>query len=238
VFVVEGSELVRTALAADARIESLYVDADSDLSEVAELAERHGARVFELASGVVARVGDTVTPQPVLGVFAMLDQPVDQVLGPPLVVVCAEVRDPGNAGTIVRSADAAGVGAVLFAGSSVDPYNPKTVRSSAGSLFHVPLGVEVNLTRLLDQLKDRGYRRLGTVAHGGEDYTQIDWNTPTAIVLGNETHGLDEALELDATVQIPMAGRAESLNVGMACAVLCFEALRQRRSTMPGMGEQ
>jgi RNA methyltransferase, TrmH family len=234
VFVAEGIELVRTGLDAGCLPESLYLAAegagDPSAAGVAARATELGVRVFELAPGVVARVADTVTPQPVLAVFPMLDLPAVGE-GGRLAVVMADVRDPGNAGTVLRTADAVGVDAVVACSGTVDPYNPKTVRSSAGSLFHVPLVVAGDPAAALEGMA--GYRRLGAVVRGGEDYASIDWSLPTAIVLGNEATGLPAALPLDGAVGIPMAGRAESLNVGMACAVLCFEALRQRRSTMP-----
>jgi RNA methyltransferase, TrmH family len=232
--VVEGVELVRTALVAGAVPESVYVAAegagDPAVAELAGIAEDRGIRVFELAPGVVGKVADTVTPQPVLAVFSMLDRDLAGVAGGSLVVVMDDVRDPGNAGTVLRTADAAGAGAVICCGGTVDPYNPKTVRSSAGSLFHVPLVIEPSTSAALDALAGYGYRRVGAVVRGGEDYAGTDWRDRIALVLGNETAGLSEGLALDGTVGIPMAGRAESLNVGMACAVLCFEALRQRRA--------
>jgi TrmH family RNA methyltransferase len=234
--VVEGIEVIRTALMAGAVPESLYLAAegagDPGLSELAARAAARGARVLELAPGVMARVADTVTPQPVLAVFPMVDVP-EVPEGARLVVVMVDVRDPGNAGTVLRTADAAGVDAVVCCGGTVDPYNPKTVRASAGSLFHVPLVVGDDPVRVLDELAAFGLRRLGAVVRGGEDYATVEWTARIALVLGNEASGLPDSIPLDGTVAIPMAGRAESLNVGMACAVLCFEALRQRRSTMP-----
>lgn len=231
-FVAEGAEVVRTALDAGILPEALYVAAEGGhgADEAAAQAEAAGVRVYELAPGVLAKVADTVTPQPVMAVFSMLDVDLASVGGGRLVVVVDDVRDPGNAGTVLRTADAAGAGAVVFCGGSVDPYNPKTVRSSAGSLFHVPIVVEADTEAALAGLADLGYRRLGTAARDGEDYATVDWSVPTALVLGNEAAGLRPDLDLDGSVAIPMAGRAESLNVGMACAVLCFEALRQCRA--------
>ena len=149
-----------------------------------------------------------------------------------LVVVMVDVRDPGNAGTVLRAADASGCQAVIFAADSVDPYNPKTIRSSAGSLFHLPFGVRPDAAGLAAELATAGYRTLATVVRDGDDYTGLDWSVPTALFLGNESSGLDRTLsdELSGSLAIPMAGRAESLNVGVACAVVCFEALRQRRA--------
>ena len=153
-----------------------------------------------------------------------------------LIVVLVDVRDPGNAGTVLRAADASGSTAVVFAGDSVDPYNPKTVRASAGSLFHVPLAVRGDPGALATELAAAGFRTLATVVRDGEDYAGLDWSVPTALFLGNESAGLDPDLcgALDGSLAIPMAGRAESLNVGVACAVVCFEAFRQRRGGGPG----
>ena len=236
---VEGAELVRAALEGRTPVESLYLapegEGDRATLEVCQLAEQHGVRVFPLAAGVLERVADTVTPQPVLAVVPMLDEPDAASLSADrgaLIVVMVDVRDPGNAGTVVRAADAAGVGCVVFAGDSVDPYNPKTVRSSAGSLFHVPFAVRTDTAALVAELETAGLRTLGTVVRGGEDYTLVDWDVPSAVFLGNESAGLDPVLSasLRGSIAIPMVGRAESLNVGVACAVVCFEALRQRRT--------
>lgn len=249
----EGVAVVRTALDAGASVESLFVaqgtDQDAGVADVVARAHRAGARVLMLAPGVLERVADTVTPQPLLAVVAMGGARLDQLRGGRLVVVCAGVRDPGNAGTVLRSADAAGADAVVCCGDSVDPYNPKAVRASAGSLFHLPVVVAGDAAATLTDLGAFGYRRLGAVVRGGTDYTTLDWSVPTALVLGNEASGLraDVRPLLDGTVVVPMAGRAESLNVGVACAVICFEALRQHRalgttagtgSTMPVMPDQ
>lgn len=241
-FVTEGAELIRTALAAGARVESLYVapegDHDRAVQAVCRQASEAGARVFLLGAGVIERVADTVTPQPVLAVQPMLEEPA---AGSPvwsaepgrLLVVLVDVRDPGNAGTVLRAADASGTAAVVFAGECVDPYNPKTVRASAGSLFHVPLAVRPEPLALAQELSGAGFRTLATVVRDGTDYAGFDWSVPTALFLGNESAGLDPAVcgAADEWLAIPMAGQAESLNVGVACAVVCFEAFRQRRGT-------
>jgi TrmH family RNA methyltransferase len=224
-------------------VESLYVapagDGDPATQDVCRRAATAGARVFPLAAGVLERVADTVTPQPVLAVVPMLDDAASATApaGPgALVIVLVDVRDPGNAGTVLRAADASGARAVVFAGESVDPYNPKTVRSSAGSLFHVPFCVRDDPASLAADLAAAGFRTLATVVRDGDDYAGLDWSLPTAVFYGNESSGLDPALasELHGAVAIPMAGRAESLNVGVASAVVAFEAFRQRRGGRPG----
>jgi TrmH family RNA methyltransferase len=212
--------------------------------------------MFPLAPGVLERVADTVTPQPVLAVLPMLadndtvndadneaDADTDTDTEAPwspdpgaLVVVLVDVRDPGNAGTVLRAADAAGATAVVFAAESVDPYNPKTVRASAGSIFHVPFTVRPDPALLAAGFTTAGFRTLATVVRDGADYAGLDWSVPTAVFFGNESSGLDPALSarLDGSVAIPMGGRAESLNVGVATAVVAFEAFRQRRGGGPG----
>jgi RNA methyltransferase, TrmH family len=249
VFVAEGAELLRTALRAGAAIESVYVapeaEEDPATREACQQALETGARLFILGPGVLERVADTVTPQPVLTILPMIDNEVAGAGadGPaateePLIVVLVDVRDPGNAGTVLRTADASGIDAVIFSGESVDPYNPKTVRASAGSLFHVPFSVQPDPVALAASFKARGYRTLATVARDGDDYAALDWSVPTVLFLGNEAAGLGAEVRqaVGGAVGIPMDGRAESLNVGVACAVLCFEALRQRRLRGAGAG--
>lgn len=194
----------------------------------------HGARLFELEDGVLARVAGTVTPQPVMAVVQMPACSMADVVGrrPQLVVVCVDVRDPGNAGTVARSAWAAGADAVVCCEGTVDLWNPKAVRSSAGAVLHVPVLAAGPPAATLDEIAGWGLRRWGAVAEGGEDYAAADLTEPCALVLGNEASGLPLAelrSHLDGLISIPMAGSAESLNVGMAAAVLCFEAARQRR---------
>ncbi len=198
-----------------------------------------GARVFELEAGVLARVAGTVTPQPVIAivgmpVFTMADI---RATSPRLVVVCVDVRDPGNAGTVVRSAWAAGVDAVVCCEGTVDVWNPKAVRSSAGAVLHVPVVPAGPAAEVLSELGGWDLARLGTAVEGGTDYATWDLTRPTALVLGNEAAGLELAElrpHLDGVVSIPMAAGAESLNVGMVAGVLCFEAARQRRHGISG----
>ncbi|MDQ3304616.1 MAG: RNA methyltransferase [Actinomycetota bacterium] len=239
-FVIEGETLISEALDAGIGLEAVFVSEEHHDLPVLRQAEAGGHRVHQLASGVLERVAGTVTPQPVLAIARALDVALDSVRQAPLVVVCVDVRDPGNAGSILRSAEASGAGAVVFCAGSVDVFNPKTVRSSAGSLFHVPVVSGGDPVAVLETLGHWGFCRLATVARGGRPYDELDYDVPVAVVLGNEAHGLPTATgptgptgldaHVDQRVTIPMAGRAESLNVGMAAALICFEALRQRRA--------
>lgn len=222
--------MLSEALVAEIPVEGVYVAPDTP-DDVLALAEASGARVHVLAPGVLERVADTVTPQPVMAIVPYVDVPLDTLRDASSLVVCVDVRDPGNAGTVLRSAEAAGVDGVICCGGSVDVYNPKTVRASAGTLFHIPVVAGGDAVEVLELIGEWGIRRLGAAARSGTDYVALDLTQRTAFVLGNEANGLPPAVEplLDDHVQVPMAGRAESLNVGMTAAVLCFEAARQRR---------
>jgi TrmH family RNA methyltransferase len=242
-FVLEGARLLSAALDSGRRVESVFL-APQALSQPAAMAvvDRAmdlGSRVFELDEGVLEKVADTTTPQPVLAVAAIPDHDLGDLDGAGFVVVMVDVRDPGNAGTVIRSADAAGADAVVCCEGTVDPFNPKTVRSAAGSLLHLPVIRQVGATEALEMLGDLGFRRYGAVPRGGLPHTEVDFSAKTALVLGNESAGLDENVEplLDGGVTIAMNGKAESLNVSMAATVLCFEVSRQR-SNLQGAKER
>ncbi|MGI8491991.1 MAG: TrmH family RNA methyltransferase, partial [Acidimicrobiales bacterium] len=218
-------------------VESVYLGPEAGEEEraLARRCSEAGLRVFDLEAGVLERVAATVNPQPLLAVVRRVDIAFDTLAGrhPTLVVVCVEVRDPGNAGTILRSAEAAGSDGVIFCEGTVDLFNPKTVRASAGALFHVPVALAAGAAaETLALVWEWGLVRLGLVASGGEGYDSADLTQPLAIVVGNEANGLAPELRstLDRCLSIPMPGRAESLNVSMAATVMCFEAARQRRA--------
>jgi len=234
-FVVEGAKVVSQALGAPGGVETLFVDAGAAGPPEADIVERAavaGCPVLELAPGVLERVAGTVTPQPLLAIVPMLDRPLASLGRDGVLVVCADVRDPGNLGTVLRSAEAAGALGVICAEGTVDPYNPKCVRASAGALFHVPLVVGGGTVQVLEQLGAWGVHRLGASARGGVSLWSTDLTGPLALVVGNEASGLPAPVEagLDGHVTIPIEGRAESLNVGMAATVLVYEAARQRRA--------
>ena len=230
---VEGPRIVAAALDRGAELESAYVGpgADRAFAPLVGRLRDLDIPVEELKEGVLERIGDTVTPQPVLAVVSMPQADLDDVPADGLVLVAVTVRDPGNAGTLLRSAEAAGAAGVLFSGNSVDPYAPKVVRSSGGAVFGIPVVEANDPVKVLDALGRGGRRRLAAVAAGGEHLERADLTGPVAIVLGNEASGLpaDLAAHLDGRVTIPVEPPAESLNVGMAGTVLAFEAARQRR---------
>lgn len=231
-FVAEGAKVLQVALELGAEVESVYLapEASRSIVSLAEAARQQGARLFELGPGVLERVAGTVTPQPLLAVVRTPAATLDDIRGARFVVVCVEVRDPGNAGTLIRSAAAAGADAVLCTTGTADPFNPKTVRASAGSVLRLPIVCDVDAPSALGALGAADVRRVGALSAGGRPYAAVDWTGPCAVVLGNEAAGLDRSLLplLDEQVTIPMAGQVDSLNVSMAGAVLCFEVARQR----------
>lgn len=247
--VAEGPKLIEVALHNGRAIESAFVAPEArrhpEIARVLGELERGGARVFELAPGVMERVADTVTPQPVCAVVAAEETTLPDLLAaaPPgdrLYLVCADVRDPGNLGSVLRIAAASGSAGVITCAGSVDPSNPKVVRASAGAVFQLPVVRAPAATETLQSLRSAGVRVLGTTARGGTDYLAAELSGVVALVLGNEASGLTPGLEasLDEAVTIPMASGSESLNVAMTAAVLCFEARRRARSAPaapPGM---
>jgi RNA methyltransferase, TrmH family len=232
-FVIEGTKLLSEALDTNAAIESVFVAPDTS-NEAVDRAHAKGHRVHVLEQGVLERVTSTVTPQSALATVGFLEDGFAVLPQCSSAVVLADVRDPGNAGTIMRSAEAAGIEHVVFTSGSVDPYNPKTVRASAGALFHVPFARHVSMEDLRPQLSD--FQVLGADAAGDLQYDDVDYTARVAIVMGNEANGLSgEWLDfVDSTVAIPIRGRSESLNVSMALTVIAFEAARQRRSLATG----
>jgi RNA methyltransferase, TrmH family len=188
--------------------------------------------VLHVAPELIRAITSTVTPQGVLGVAPYLDGPIDAIVDedPACLAVLHEVRDPGNAGTILRSADASGASGVVFTSSSVDAYNPKTVRASAGSIFHLPVVRGIGTPEAIGSLRERGYRMFAMDARGSENLYGLDLAGRICFVFGNEAHGLpqDVVRLADATVRVPQAGGAESLNLAAAATVCMFEWARRR----------
>jgi TrmH family RNA methyltransferase len=232
-FVIEGVKLVEEALAEGVAVDEVFTSVAGDLERYAEA----GASPYLVDGDVLDRVLDTVSSQGVAAIAPRQPAALDDALlgGAPLLVLVG-LNDPGNAGTLLRAAEAAGCGAVVFCEGSVDPFAPKCVRASAGSIFRVPVASEGEAGRVLEWLGDRSVRRLGTSAHGGVAYDAAALHGPFALVLGSEARGLPPEVEasIDDLVHIPMAGRAESLNVAVAGAVVLFEAARQRRHIAAG----
>ncbi len=229
-FLVEGAQAIGEALRDPVSLEALF-HADPSHPLVAR-AGAAGAELVHVTDQLMARLTATVTPQGLVGVAPFLDVPLEDLPGTlGCVALLHAVRDPGNAGTVLRSCDAAGAGAVLFSADSVDVYNPKTVRASAGSLFHLPVVRGADTAEAVTGLRGRGLRIFAMDASGEADLYELDLADPVAFVFGNEARGLPQEVArlADATVRVPIPGAAESLNLAAAATVCLFEWARQQR---------
>jgi len=228
-FLAEGAQAVGEALEHPGRLSALF---HTDLQHpLAERARSAGTEVHHVSEDVMRHLTSTVTPQGLVGVAPFVDVGIETLEAPSCVAVLHSVRDPGNAGTVLRSADAVGADGVVFSPSSVDVYNPKTVRASAGSLFHLPLVRGVETADAIAALRARGCQVYAMAADGRADLYHLDLTQPTAFLFGNEAWGLpDETARLaDATIRVPIPGAAESLNLAAAATVCLFEWARQQR---------
>ncbi|MEV5440417.1 RNA methyltransferase [Streptomyces sp. NPDC052682] len=243
-FLAEGPQAVREAaghrVQGTATLVELFttLEAADRYADIVAAARDAGARVHLASEQVIEDISTTVTPQGLVGVCRFLDTPFEDILGarPQLVAVLAHVRDPGNAGTVLRCADAAGAEAVVLTDASVDLYNPKAVRASVGSLFHLPVAVGVPVARAVEGLRAAGVRVLAADGAGDRDLDdELDKGTmggPTAWVFGNEAWGLPEETRAlaDAVVRVPIHGKAESLNLATAAAVCLYASARAQRA--------
>jgi TrmH family RNA methyltransferase len=240
-FLAEGPQAVREALTVPGCVHEVFASAGAAAAhpDLRAAAARAGVDWLPVDEPALASLTETVHPQGVVAVCGFLDVPLDDVLAarPSLLALCAEVRDPGNAGTVIRCADAAGAGGVALTGTSVDPYNGKAVRASAGSLFHLPVSVEPGTTAAVAAVQRSG---LVVLAADGAGETDLDdaidaglLEGPTAWLFGNEAWGLpDEVASLaDHRVRIPLHGQAESLNLATAAAVCLYASARAHRRT-------
>ena len=240
-FLAEGPQAVAEAFHCGAQVTDLFVTVPART--------RHGDLVAAIATAgipvhvdsgeVMDELAQTVTPQGLLAVCGFVDVPLAQVAQakPALVALLANVRDPGNAGTVLRTADAAGAHAVVFADASVDPYNGKCVRASAGSLFHLPVVAGTRLEEAVVTLREAGLRIVAADGRAGRSLddpeVQARLTGPTAWMFGNEAWGLPPELVAlaDEPVAVPIYGRAESLNLAAAAAVCLYASARAQKNT-------
>jgi RNA methyltransferase, TrmH family len=225
---VEGPRAVGEALAAGVVVEVFAVP-----ERLAALRVPAGVRVTSVAEHVLAAVADAASPQGIVAVARTPEADLADALTGELVVVLDRVSDPGNVGTIVRTADAAGAGGVVLTAGSADPFGPKAARSAVGSTYHLPVVPDVDPVELVAACRASGRRLLGLDAAAPRSvYDVTAGEAPVALVLGSEAHGLGDTAALDGTLAIPLGGRAESLNVAAAAAVACFAVARTLRTNL------
>ncbi len=239
-FLAEGPQAVREALRPPGWVRTLFLVAEA-LDRHPELvgsAVEHGVAVRLVSDRYLGSLSDAVSPQGVVAVCDQLDVPLTAALGeaPRLVVCCAQVRDPGNAGTVIRCADAFGADAVVLSAGSVDAYNAKTVRASVGSLFHLPVSLGAGLPEIVAAAHAAGLEVLAADASGSSDVAELsaagELAGPTMWLLGNEAWGLppEHAALADRVVRVPLYGAAESLNLSTAAAVCLYASATAQRA--------
>jgi TrmH family RNA methyltransferase len=239
-FLAEGPQAVTEALGVPGVVQELFITgpAGDRYADLVASAGRVGTPVRRVSGEVFDSLAQTVTPQGVLAVCGFVDVAWSEVIaaGPRLVALLAQVRDPGNAGTVLRCADAAGADAVVFTDASVDVYNPKCVRASAGSLFHLPVAVGTPPADAVSDLSGQAVRVLAADGTGEVDLDDAAAEGllagPTAWIFGNEAWGLPPQTRAlaDAVVRVPVYGRAESLNLATAAAVCLYASARAQRA--------
>jgi TrmH family RNA methyltransferase len=240
-FLLEGPQAVREALVyrPDVIVDIYATQAALDRHpDLAQLAEDLRHRIDLASESVIAAMSDTVTPQGIIAVAKVFPVALSQVLAgqTKLIAIVHEIRDPGNAGTIIRAADSAGADAVIFSGESIDPYHPKVVRATTGSLFHIPVAIAPQLATLVPLVKGSGLTILAADVRGDDLTVARDDGTlakPAAWLFGNEARGLsDESRAIaDRSLRVPIYGAAESMNLATAASVCLYQsAFEQRRS--------
>ncbi len=240
VFLAEGVKLFMEAPAE--RIEAVYVEESCYARADGEVRRKLCSVPYELvSSGVFCRISDTKTPQGILTVVRQSRRPLQALLAgedakAPLLLILEDIQDPGNLGTMFRTAEGAGANGIVMTKNTADVYQPKTVRSTMGSIYRVPFFITEDLGETLQQLKTLGIRVYAAhLTQGACLYDEPGYTAGTAFLIGNEGNGLkEETVSLaDRAVRIPMAGRVESLNAAMAAGILLYEAARQRRPRGP-----
>ena len=256
-FVVEGIKMVSEA--PKDRLVKVYISetikADNEEFLKKMNYEALGKDILEVVSdNVFIRMSDTQTPQGIMAVVKMSDVCIEDMFEKdnytdskddgadkvedntvdakkqPLLLILENLQDPGNLGTIVRMAEGAGVTGIIMSSNTVDIYNPKTIRSTMGSLYRVPVIYVDDICKAVDECKEKGVKVYAAHLKGTDNYNQKDYAQPTAFMIGNEGNGLSDRLtqKADELVRIPMQGKVESLNAAIACTILTYEAVRQR----------
>jgi len=231
-YLAEGLRTAEEAVAYKAVETLFYVATDDERTmHLLEDAAAQNIKLVCVSENVMKKIADTETPQGIIAVCKMRQPKLENLLASgKMLLVLDRVGDPGNIGTMLRTADAAGIGGLVLLKGCADIYAPKTVRSSMGSLFHIPVLSGVSEQEFVSAAKKAGYDLLVTCLDGADNLYKADLSGRIAFVMGNEAGGVSETLlaKADKRVYIPMAGRAESLNVAMAAGIVMFEALRRK----------
>lgn len=235
-FSVEGLRFVEEALNGEAEIIRVIVSEQFVESlhskKVLEIIQERGIDAFTIPDKLFMEISDTQNPQGILAVVKKAKYSIDDIMAKDgFVLILDAIQDPGNMGTIIRTADAAGAAGIIISSGCAELYNPKTLRSTMGSIFHVPLVTSNDLVKTITDIKSRGIKVYASHLDAGKNLFELDMKGNIAIIIGNEANGISkEVLSCaDVLVKIPMIGRAESLNASIAAALLMYEAVRARQ---------
>ena len=234
-FLIEGIKMVEEALRGGTGV-NMVVAAPSLVQHhgkgILKLAEKHSTDILWVSDRLMDAVAETKTPQPVMAVVQMKEHFEHELLahGSKLLVICHQLQDPGNLGTIIRTAEAAGAAGVAITPNTVDPYNAKTVRASMGSILRVPVVRIADVSAFIKKCRQEGFQTAAMTLEGSKTHFNLDLRKPTAVIVGQEGTGLLEDIldNVDHRVRIPMAETIDSLNVATSAAVFLYEVMRQR----------
>lgn len=231
----EGAKLLYEAIKSHLRIEEIYVAQsrleDERVQSVLDLARRAHPEIVEVSDRVLHSMVDTETPQGLLSLVKLsVYELKDLLTQDSLLLVVHQMQDPGNLGTLIRSAEAFGARGVLLTRNSVSPFNAKVIRASAGSIFRLPCLSGFEIEEMFSNLNHNGFRLCAAIPNGNADFREVDYSGSIALLIGNESKGLDDALlrKVDCQIQIPMNSPVESLNASIATSIILCEAARQR----------
>ncbi|MDI3534562.1 MAG: methyltransferase, TrmH family [Thermosediminibacterales bacterium] len=234
-FVVEGFRIVSEALNSDFIINSVVVSSTfaQNNSSFLRLLLNHDILVYEIEDGLFSKISDTVNPQGILAIVKMKNYDIKEIIqksNKKFLVMLDSIQDPGNLGTVIRSCHACNVDGVIVTKGSADVFNPKTLRSTMGSIFHIPIVFSDNPKHLILELKRNNIKIVAAILEGEKYLFQMNFCDSILIILGNEANGISNELlpYIDYTVKIPMPGNAESLNVAVAGGIFLYEVIRQR----------
>ncbi|NLN48320.1 MAG: RNA methyltransferase [Clostridiales bacterium] len=233
-YLIEGTKIIKEAMSYNAKIHMLLFSSEQsdnkEISDIVEMMDYNKVSVYQVDKSIFKEISDTDTPQGIIGVLEKPLYEVKDIYDKDFLreIVLDEVSDPGNLGTIIRTADACNYDLVLLSKGCVDLYNGKSLRATMGSLFHLPILVNANVKQIINELKNRSIAVYGANAHKGDALYDIRFDNRTAIVIGNESTGLsNDSLEsIESMIRIPMPGKAESLNASVAASIIMYESIR------------
>lgn len=230
-FLIEGIKLIDEAIKAKYQIEDIIIEEESEQIEVIQRILRDNkvnASITIVSRAIVNKLTDTETPQGVFAVLRRKEVTLENIMSKQSLLLLDEIQDPGNLGTIIRSADASGVEVIILGKGTVDLYNSKVLRSAMGSIFHLEI-IEADLDEIIPMLQQNQFKIVGSSPYAEKSYFDVDLASKLAILIGNEARGLaKERMEaVNQMVSIPIKGRAESLNAAIATALLLYERVRQ-----------